>query len=427
MSDVKILNCSFCGKSRDSVEKLIAGPNVYICNECITLSYNIVQKTVKIAEEAESEVLPTPKEIKEHLDEYIVGHNDAKELLSVSAYNHYKRIGNTDESIEFEKTNILLLGPTGTGKTLFAKTLAKKLNVPFAIADATTLTEAGYVGEDVESVLERLLTVAEFDVETAQQGIIYIDEIDKKSRHSESNTATRDVSGEGVQQALLRLIEGTTTKVKISTGKKYSDDYVDFDTSNILFILGGAFVGIEKSIEKRLRKSSTIGFGATVISESNREHILRHVAAEDLIDYGLIPEIMGRLPIIAPLDKLSEDQLVHVMTSVKNSILKQNQKLLELDQIKLVFGDSFIHSAAKLAIKRKLGARALKGVVEETLISIMYRAPELRKQGVVEIVLDKYPMSAVDKPILKYEDGRTENDTHYKIYRGSNEEVEQRS
>jgi len=420
----KMLNCSFCGKSRDSVEKLIAGPNVYICNECIVLSYNIVQKIDKPEEESNFGTLPSPKEIKEHLDEYIVGHESAKELLSVSAYNHYKRVLSNDETIELEKTNVLLLGPTGTGKTLFAKTLAKKLNVPFAIADATTLTEAGYVGEDVESVLERLLTIADFDIDLAQKGIVYIDEIDKKARRSESNVATRDVSGEGVQQALLRLIEGTTTKVKISTGKKYADDYIDFDTTNVLFIVGGAFVGIEKNIERRLRKSSTIGFGAKVITDSEKQNLLRSVSAEDLIDYGLIPEILGRLPIIAPLDKLTEDQLVYVMTSVKNSVLKQNQKLLEIDNIKLSFGDDFIKSAAGLAIKRKLGARALKGVVEETLINIMYRAPELKKQGVVEIILDKYPVSSSQAPILKYEDGRTELDTEYKTYRGINEEVD---
>ena len=423
MSDSKLLNCSFCGKSRDSVEKLIAGPSVYICNECITLSYNIVQKVIKPEDNLRLDTLPAPSEIKAHLDKYIIGHEQAKELLSVSAYNHYKRILNVNDDVEIEKTNILLVGPTGTGKTLFAKTLAKKLNVPFAIADATTLTEAGYVGEDVESVLERLLSIAEFDIDLAQKGIVYIDEVDKKARRSESNVATRDVSGEGVQQALLRLIEGTTTKVKISTGKRYNDDYVDFDTSNILFIVGGAFVGIEKNIERRLKKSGTIGFGAKVYTSSQKENILKKVTSEDIIDYGIIPEMMGRLPIIAPLDNLSEEQMVRILKEVKNSIIEQNKRLLELDGIELCFSDEYMTKAANLSISKKLGARALKGVVEESLINVMYRAPELRKQGVVKITFDKYPMTT-EKPTLEYNDGRIEVDTQYKLYRGLNEELE---
>lgn len=424
MTENKILNCSFCGKSRDSVEKLIAGPNVYICNECIVLSYDIVQKVTKPEEGLKFGTLPTPKEIKEHLDQYIVGHENAKELLSVSSYNHYKRILNSDTDVELEKSNIMLVGPTGTGKTLFARTLAKKLNVPFAIADATTLTEAGYVGEDVESVLERLLVVADFDVELAQKGIVYIDEVDKKARKSESSQAMRDVSGEGVQQALLRLIEGTVTKVKLSSGKRYGDDFVEFDTRNILFIVGGAFVGLEKNIEKRLRKTGTIGFGAKVMSAEEKHNILQQVAAEDIVEYGIIPEMMGRLPLIAPLDILSETQLEHVLTKIKNNVIEQNKKLLEFDGIELGFGPEFIKTAARLAIKKKLGARALKGVVEETLINVMYRAPELRKAGVISIFFDKYPMSVEVKPTLGYEDGKSEPDTHYKLYRGINEEVE---
>ena len=417
MTEKKNLSCSFCGKNREAVDKLIAGPSVYICNECVTLSYEIIitDKPGKDSKSLSSENLPQPQEIKKFLDEYIVGHENAKELFAVSAYNHYKRIFYSgQDEIELEKSNILLVGPTGTGKTLFAKTLAKKLNVPFAIADATTLTEAGYVGDDVESVIERLLTLANYDIDLAQRGIVYIDEVDKKARRSESNVATRDVSGEGVQQALLRLVEGTVIKVKLGNGKKYSEDFIEFDTANVLFILGGAFVGIEKNIERRLRKSSTIGFGAKVITEAEKQNLLRSVSAEDLIDYGLIPELLGRLPIIAPLDNLTEDQLVYVMTSVKNSVLTQNQKLLEMDNLKLSFGNEFIRSAATLAIKRKLGARALKGVVEEPLINIMYRAPELKKQGVVEIMFDKYPVSNSHAPILKYEDGKTEIDTQYK-------------
>lgn len=426
MTDKKNLRCSFCGKSRDNVEKLIAGPSVYICNECIVLSYNIVKKSQEeTPEELSQDKIPTPSEIRAHLDEYIVGHSDAKELMSVSAYNHYKRVLKPIKDIELEKTNILLVGSTGTGKTLFAKTLAKKLNVPFAIADATTLTEAGYVGEDVESVLERLLSVADFDLDAAQRGIIYIDEIDKKARKSESTAATRDVSGEGVQQALLRLIEGTITKVKISNGKKYADDFIEFDTSNVLFILGGAFVGIEKTIEKRLKKSSTIGFNARVITSDDRNKLLQNLTSEDIVEFGLIPEIVGRLPIIATLEKLSNNQLIHVLTSVKNSVLKQSQKLLEMDDIILEFGDDYITKAADLALKRNLGARALKGIVEQSLISTMYRAPELKKLGVEKIIFDKYPVTADIKPTLLFADNTEKPDTDYKLYRGINEEVEQ--
>ena len=427
MTDKKNLRCSFCGKSRDNVEKLIAGPSVYICNECIVLSYNIVKKAEEeLPEDFDHTKIPTPTEIRQHLDDYIVGHNDAKELMSVSAYNHYKRVLNhSNTDIELEKTNILLVGSTGTGKTLFAKTLAKKLNVPFAIADATTLTEAGYVGEDVESVLERLLSVADFDLDLAQKGIIYIDEIDKKARKSESNTSTRDVSGEGVQQALLRLIEGTVTKVKISNGKKYAEDYIEFDTSNVLFILGGAFVGIEKIIEKRLKKTSTIGFNARVITAADRNRLLQSLTAEDIIDFGLIPEIVGRLPIFATLEKLDNTHMVHVLTSVKNNILDQSKKLLEMDDIVLEFGDEYITKAAELAIRKNLGARALKGIVEQSLISTMYRAPELKKLGVQKILFDKYPVSADIKPKLLFADNTEKVDTDYKLYRGIHEEVEQ--
>lgn len=428
MTDKKHLRCSFCGKSRESVDKLIAGPSVYICNECITLSYNIVKKSAdEEKEESDVSAIPTPLEIRQHLDQYIVGHDSAKELMCVSAYNHYKRVLNSPEDIELEKTNILLIGSTGTGKTLFAKTLAKKLNVPFAIADATTLTEAGYVGEDVESVLERLLNIADFDIEAAQKGIVYIDEVDKKARRSETNTSTRDVSGEGVQQALLRLIEGTTTKVKINSGKKFGEEYIDFDTSNVLFILGGAFVGIEKIIEKRLKKSSTIGFNATVIDRKEKNKLLENLSAEDVIEYGMIPEIVGRLPIIATLEKLDSTHLVHVLTSVKNSIIEQNKKLLEMDDIQLEFSDAYISTAADLAVKKNLGARALKGIVEQSLISIMYRAPELKKLGVQKILFDKYPVAANVKPVLYFADNTQKEDLEYKLYRGTHEKVEQES
>ena len=424
MTSDKKLHCSFCGKNRDSVDKLIAGPGVYICNECVTLSHNIISQCGKDTGQLDLENLPTPTEIKGHLDEYIVGHDSAKELLAVSAYNHYKRILNTDPNLELEKSNVLLIGATGTGKTLFAKTLARLLKVPFAIADATTLTEAGYVGEDVESVLERLLTVADFDLEKAQKGIVYIDEIDKKARKSESNTSTRDVSGEGVQQALLRLIEGTTTKVRLAQGKKLTDDYVEFDTKNVLFIVGGAFVGIEKHIERRMRKTSTIGFSARIFDRQQRNAILEHVSAEDIVEFGIIPEMMGRLPIIAPLSNLTEDQMMHVLTDVKNNVVQQSQRLLEIDGIELTLNEQYIREVAHLAMRQKLGARALKGLVDRSLINIMYRAPELKKAGVCEITFDKYPLSEDIKPMLTYENGSIESDTHYKLYRGMNEEVE---
>lgn len=425
MNEKKNLSCSFCGKNRESVDKLIAGPSVYICNECITLSYNIIvnEKPTATEDELSLENLPIPTDIKTHLDQYIVGHENAKELFSVSAYNHYKRIFYPDdEDIEIEKSNILLVGPTGTGKTLFAKTLAKKLNVPFAIADATTLTEAGYVGDDVESVIERLLSLADYDVELAQRGIVYIDEVDKKARRSESNVATRDVSGEGVQQALLRLIEGTTIKVKLGNSKKYTDDFVEFDTSNVLFILGGAFVGIEKVIEKRLKKSSSIGFGATVIDESSKNKLLTNVLPEDIIDYGLIPELVGRLPILISLENLTEAQLKQVLT-VKNNPVDQVKALLDIDKIELEFADKFYTDVARIAIKQKLGARSIKSVVEYSVMNIMFRAPELQKKGVVKVIFDNYPIALDKSPTLVYSDGTTHKDTAYKTYRGLNEKT----
>ncbi len=412
------LTCNFCGKHREEVEKLIAGPNVYICDECIKLSYDIVKEDVGIdLTDLDFSSIPNPIEIKAFLDEYVMAQSSAKEILSVNAYNHYKRVTNQIKDIEVEKTNILLMGSTGTGKTLLAKTLAKKLQVPFAIADATTLTEAGYVGEDVESVLERLLSLSDYDIDIAQRGIVFIDEVDKKARKSESNTATRDVSGEGVQQALLRLIEGTKTKVKVGSGKKYADEFVEFDTSNVLFILSGAFVGIESIIEKRIKKNSNIGFGSKLINIDQREEMLQNVTASDVIQYGLIPELVGRLPVIATLEKLDEMCLKNILTNIKNNIISQTEALLDIDDIEVTFSEGYLSDVAKLADQSKIGARSLKALVENSVTSIMFRASELNNNGVVAVRYDKYP-TAEDKPLLIYNDSREEIDDNYKLYRG---------
>jgi len=421
MSEDKILTCNFCGKNRNDVEKLIAGPGVYICDECIKLSYSIVSEEEDLSiGNLNFEELPRPEEIKHFLDEYIMGQDNAKEILSVNAYNHYKRVTNVIKNVEVDKTNLLLIGPTGTGKTLLAKTLAKKLNVPFAIADATTLTEAGYVGEDVESVLERLLTLADYDIEVAQKGIVFIDEIDKKARRSESNTSTRDVSGEGVQQALLRLIEGTQCKIKMSAKNKYSEEFIEFDTSNVLFILGGAFVGIEDIIAKRLKNKSKIGFNSKIINDDNKAKILENILPTDVVSYGMIPEIVGRLPIIATLDNLTESQLKNILTNVKNSIIMQVTSLLALDDIDIEFGKEYLKTVSKHAIKTKMGARALKSLVESSLINIMFRVNEFNKNGVKGIRFDNYPYKDENLPTLIYE-GKEETDTNYKIYRGIDE------
>jgi ATP-dependent Clp protease ATP-binding subunit ClpX len=416
MTDKK-LNCNFCGKGRDQVDKLIAGPNVYICNECISISYEILDddKHLLLVDTGE---IPTPREIHNYLDEHVIGQEETKEILSTSAYNHYKRINHiSNNDVTIEKSNVLMIGPTGSGKTLIAKTLAKKLNVPFAIADATTLTEAGYVGDDVEAVLERLLAVADYDIERAQKGIIFIDEIDKKSRKSESSTTTRDVSGEGVQQAMLRLIEGTVTKIKLGT-KKLTDEYVEFDTSNTLFIVGGAFVGIEDFITKRLKNKTGVGFTGNVIGKDQSDRILKILQPSDVVKYGLIPELVGRLPIITTLDTLSEDQLVEIMSKMKNSVIDQVKELMIYNEIELEFSNRYYIDVAKRASSTGMGARAVKSIVENSLFYLMYNAPELQEDNVVKVIFDKYP-SRIEKPMAVYANGESKHIEDYRFFRSN--------
>jgi ATP-dependent Clp protease ATP-binding subunit ClpX len=416
MTDKK-LNCNFCGKGRDQVDKLIAGPNVYICNECISISYEILVDDTHLLPE-DTSVIPTPREIHNYLNEYVTGQEETKEILSTSAYNHYKRINHiSNNDVTIEKSNVLMIGPTGSGKTLIAKTLAKKLNVPFAIADATTLTEAGYVGDDVEAVLERLLAVADYDVERAQKGIIFIDEIDKKSRKSESSTTTRDVSGEGVQQAMLRLIEGTVTKIKLGT-KKLTDEYVEFDTSNTLFIVGGAFVGIEDFITKRLKNKTGVGFTGNVISKDQSDRILKILQPSDVVKYGLIPELVGRLPIITTLDTLSEDQLVEIMSKMKNSVIDQVKELMIYNEIELEFSNTYYIDVAKRASSTGMGARAVKSIVENSLFYLMYNAPELQEDNVIKVIFDKYP-SRIEKPMAVYANGESKRIEDYRFFRSN--------